>query len=54
MRRALEGLNGVKRAEVSFSKEQAVVYFEEGKTNVEKMIQAVEKVGFGAIEKRTQ
>lgn len=52
MRRALEGLNGVKKAEVSFNKEEAVVYFEEGKTNVKEMIQAVGKAGFRAIEKR--
>lgn len=52
MRRALEGLNGVKKAEVSFNTEEAVVYFEERKTNVKEMIQAVGKVGFRAIEKR--
>lgn len=52
MRRALEGLSGVKEAEVSFSKEEAVVYFEEGKTNVEEMIHAVGKAGFRAVEKR--
>jgi len=54
VRRALEGLNGVKRAEVSFSKEEAVVYFEQGKTNVKEMIQAVGKVGFRAIEKQSR
>jgi copper chaperone CopZ len=52
VRRALEGLNGVKKAEVSFEKEEAVVYFEDGKTNVEEMIQAVAKAGFRAIEKQ--
>jgi copper chaperone len=51
VRRALEGLNGVKKAEVSLRKEEAVVYFEEGKTNVKAMIQAVGKAGFRAIEK---
>jgi copper chaperone CopZ len=51
---ALEGLDGVKKADVSFNKEEAVVYFEEGKTNVKKMIQAVGKVGFRATEKRFQ
>jgi len=54
VRRALEGLSGVKKAAVSFSKEEAVVYFEEGKTNVDEMIQAVGKAGFRAIEKRAQ
>jgi len=54
VKKALEGLNGVKRADVSFSKEEAVVSFDDGKTKVETMIQAVSKVGFRAIEKRAQ
>ena len=52
MRRALEGLGGVKKAEVSFSKEEAVVYFDPRKTNVKEMIQVVSKAGFRAIEKQ--
>ncbi|MCH7570830.1 MAG: hypothetical protein IH919_09745 [Deltaproteobacteria bacterium] len=52
MRRALEGLEGVKKADVSFSKKEAVVYFEEGKANVGEMTQAVARVGFRASEKR--
>jgi periplasmic mercuric ion binding protein len=51
VRRALEGLDGVKKAEVSFDKKEAVVYFEEEKANVKEMIQAVGKAGFRAIEK---
>jgi periplasmic mercuric ion binding protein len=47
------GLNGVKKAEVSFEKKEAVVYFDEGRTNVEKMIEAVAKAGFRAEEKRS-
>ena len=39
---------------MSFSKEEAVVYVEEGKTNVKEMIQAVGKAGFRAIEKPPQ
>lgn len=54
MRGALEGLNGVKKADVSFDKKEAVVYFEEGKTNVKGMIQAVNKAGFRAVEKGSQ
>jgi len=54
VKRALEGLKGVKRADVSFSKEEAVVYFDEEQTNVKEMIQAVSKVGFRAKEKRAQ
>ena len=54
MRGALEGLNGVKKAQVSFEKQEAVVYFEEGKTDVKDMIQAVGKAGFRAVEKGSQ
>jgi copper chaperone CopZ len=54
VKRALEGLNGVKRADVSFGKEEAVVFFDEGKTKVKEMIQAVGNAGFRAIEKRPQ
>ena len=54
MKRTLEGLNGVNRADVSFSKEEAVVSFDEGKTKVEEMIQAVGKAGFRAIEKQNR
>jgi copper chaperone CopZ len=49
VKRALEGLKGVKRADVSFSKEEAVVYFDEGQTAVKEMIQAVRKIGFRAV-----
>jgi len=54
VRGALEGLNGVKKAQVSFEKQEAVVYFEEAKTNVKDMIQAVGKTGFRAVEKPAQ
>jgi len=51
VRRVLEGLNGVKKAEVSFRKKEAIVYFEEGKASIEEMVLAVGKVGFRATEK---
>ncbi len=51
MRRALEGLNGVKKAEVSFRKKEAIVFFEKGKATVDEMVRAVGKVGFRATEK---
>jgi len=51
--RALEGLNGVKKAEVSFRKKEAIVYFEEGKPTVDEMVLAVSRVGFRAAEKRS-
>ena len=50
VRRALEGLDGVKKAEVSLAKENAVVYFEKGKATVDQMIRTIEGVGFGARE----
>ena len=53
MGRALEGLNGVKKAEVSFSEKKAIVYFEEGKATVDEMVRAVSRVGFRAVEKRS-
>ncbi len=51
MRRALEGLEGVKKAEVSFSEKEAIVYFEEGESAVDEMVRAVSKVGFRATDK---
>jgi len=51
VRRALEGLNGVKKAEVSFSKKEAIVYFEEGKAALDEMVSAVRNVGFRATDK---
>ena len=50
MRRALEGLDGLKKAVVSFNEKQAVVYFEEGKVTVQEMIEAVNRTGFRATE----
>jgi len=52
VRRALEGLNGVKKAEVSFSEKEAIVYFDEGEATVDEMVRAVKRVGFRAVEKR--
>jgi len=53
VRRALEGLNGVKKAEVSFKKKEAIVYFDEGKASIEEMVLAVSRVGFRAVKKRS-
>jgi copper chaperone CopZ len=50
VRRALEGLKGVKKAEVSFSDKEAIVYFEEGKVTLEEMVEAVRAVGFRAAQ----
>jgi len=52
VRRALEGLNGVKKAEVSMRNRQAVVYFEDGEVNADQMIKAVRRVGFRASKRK--
>ncbi|MGH7320296.1 MAG: cation transporter [Candidatus Rokuibacteriota bacterium] len=48
VKRALEGLPGVSRADVSFQKKEAVVTFEPSQVSVEKMIEAVHRAGFRA------
>lgn len=48
VRRALEGLDGVKRAEVSLGRGEARVQYDPQKVTVEAMIEAVNKVGFRA------
>jgi len=44
--RALAGLSGVKRAEVSFTMKQAVVIYDPGKVQVERMVAAIQNAGF--------
>ena len=46
------GLDGVKKADISFSEKEAVVYYEEGKTSVEEMVRAVGRAGFRASEQQ--
>ena len=48
VKRALEGLPGVRRADVSFPKKEAVVTFDPEQVRVEQMIEAVGRVGFHA------
>ena len=48
VKRALEGLPGVSRADVSFPKKEAVVTFDPAQVRVEQMIEAVQRVGFRA------
>ncbi|MFQ5963208.1 MAG: heavy-metal-associated domain-containing protein [Candidatus Scalinduaceae bacterium] len=47
---ALANCEGVKNAQVNHKDGKAVVEVEKGKTNKEKLIEAVEKVGFTASE----
>jgi copper chaperone CopZ len=48
VKRALEGLDGVEKAEVSFSRGEALVKYDPQKVTVEAMIDAVKKAGFRA------
>ena len=48
VKRALEGLPGVSRADVSFQKKEAVVTFDPAHVRVEQMIDAVRRAGFRA------
>ncbi|MFQ5804092.1 MAG: cation transporter, partial [Candidatus Methylomirabilales bacterium] len=49
VKRALEGLDGVQKAEVSFSKAQAIVTYDPTRVTLDGMVTAVEKAGFHAI-----
>ena len=46
VRNTLEGIAGVKKAEVSLEKNEALVTYEKGKTTPEALAKAVEKAGF--------
>ena len=51
VKRALEGLPGVSRADVSFPKKEAVVTFDPARVGVEQMIEAVRRAGYRATLK---
>ncbi|MFQ5962160.1 MAG: cation transporter [Candidatus Methylomirabilales bacterium] len=48
VKRALEGLDGVEKAEVSFSRAEARVEYDPQKVTIEDMIQKVRDSGFEA------
>ncbi len=48
VKRALEGLKGVRKAEVSFERGEAIVTYEKGTVTIEQMNQAVAQHGFSA------
>jgi copper chaperone CopZ len=48
VRRALEGLPGVKKAQVSFRDRTAVVQYEKGKVSIEEMVRALRKKWYDA------
>jgi copper chaperone CopZ len=45
---ALEGLKGVKKAEVSFAEQKAIVTYDPQTVDVMDMVQAVKRAGFSA------
>ena len=54
VKKALEGLKGVNRANVSFREKEAIVSFEAQQVTVEQMIDAVTRAGFQASLKGIQ
>jgi periplasmic mercuric ion binding protein len=52
VKKALEGLKGVNRADVSLKTKEAVVAFDTAQVTVEQMIAAVERLGFRATLKQ--
>ena len=48
VKKALEGLTGVKQAEVSFSTKQAIVRYEPARVGIAAMLAAVKQAGFAA------
>jgi mercuric transport protein len=54
VKRALEGLKGVLRAEVSFRDKQARVTFDRDQVSVEQLIDAVNRLGFRASLKAAE
>ena len=54
VKKALEGLKGVNRADVSFRAKEAVIAFDPEQVTVEQMVDAVTRAGFQASVKGTQ
>jgi copper chaperone CopZ len=54
VKKALEGLKGVNRANVSLREKEAVVSFDPEYVTVEQMVDAVTRAGFQASVKWTQ
>ncbi|MDD3248242.1 MAG: copper ion binding protein [Methanosarcina sp.] len=49
VKKAIEGLEGVKKVDVSLENKQAVVEFDEGKTDVEKIKAVVKETGYEPV-----
>jgi copper chaperone CopZ len=50
VKKALEGLKGVEKADVSFAEKRATVTYDPAKVSVEDMVKAVSQAGFRATE----
>ncbi len=48
VKRALEGLSGVQRADVSFRDKEARVTFDPARATTDQLIQTIDKLGFRA------
>ncbi|AKB79483.1 mercury ion binding protein [Methanosarcina horonobensis HB-1 = JCM 15518] len=46
VKKAIEGVQGVKKVDVSLENRQAVVEFDEGKTDTEKIKAAIRETGY--------
>lgn len=49
VKKAIEGVQGVKKVDVSLENNQAVIEFDEGKTDVEKIKDAVRESGYEPV-----
>jgi len=52
VQQALEGLPGVKRAEVSLAQQHAIVQYDMGKVDAAQMIAAIQRLGFSARQQQ--
>jgi copper chaperone len=49
VKKAVEGVEGVKKVDVSLENRQAVVEFDEGETDIEKIKAAVRETGYEPV-----
>ncbi len=54
VKKALEGLRGVSRADVSLRAKEAVVVFDPAQVTIDQMVEAVNRLGFHASVKGSQ
>lgn len=52
VKKALTRVEGVEKVEVTFEKKQAVVTYDDAKTNVQTLIKATENAGYPSMVKR--